>query len=291
MDADEREGGSLPGARAGLGTVGHERERPRDDDVAYAIVASVDHRPANGRTNGQGTRRPVPLPTPVGWPVDGTARETAPAPPVRRPAWQRRAKRAVDLVVAPVVLALTAPIVAVAAAAIRLETPGPVVFRQRRIGAGGRPFVVFKLRTMYDGNDDRHHRDYVAALLDGRAERRGGLFKLADDHRITAVGRILRSCSIDEIPQLVNVLRGEMSLVGPRPALPSEIELYDDRQRGRLEGVPGITGLWQVSGRAELGYAEMIELDLRYLEQWSFWSDLAILARTPLAVLSRRGAV
>ncbi len=290
MDADERESGSPPSARLGLGTVRHERERPRDHDGVHVTAPTVDHRPANGRTNGHGAPRPVTLPEAVAWPVDGTDRRS-PTPPVRRRAWQRRAKRALDLVVAPVVLALTTPILAVSAVAIRLETPGPVVFRQRRIGVGGRPFVVFKLRTMYDGNDDRHHRDYVAALLDGRAERRSGLFKLADDHRITAVGRILRSCSIDEVPQLVNVLRGEMSLVGPRPALPSEIELYDDRQRGRLEGIPGITGLWQVSGRAELGYSEMIELDLRYLERWSIWSDLAILARTPLAVLSRRGAV
>jgi lipopolysaccharide/colanic/teichoic acid biosynthesis glycosyltransferase len=142
---------------------------------------------------------------------------------------------------------------------------------------------------MYHDNDDGGHRDYVAALLDGRAERRGGLFKLVDDDRITRVGKVLRSWSLDEVPQLVNVVRGEMTLVGPRPALPNEIELYDERQRARLAGTPGITGLWQVSGRSELGYAEMIDLDLEYLEHWSILRDLRILARTPAVVLSRRG--
>lgn len=270
-------------------------DAPTVSSVAAQPIRSERHDRPNGR-GAMATQRWTVL----DWPANASTRVDVArsAEPQRsasglrdvyRPSWQRWVKRAVDLVVAPVVLVAVSPLVAVSALAIRLETPGPVLFRQRRVGAGGRPFSVFKLRTMHHDNDDGGHRDYVAALLDGRAERRGGLFKLVDDDRITRVGKVLRSWSLDEVPQLVNVVRGEMTLVGPRPALPNEIELYDERQRARLAGTPGITGLWQVSGRSELGYAEMIDLDLEYLENWSILRDLRILARTPAVVLSRRG--
>ena len=265
---------------AGVAAERVRSERPdgrNGHDVTAPETWAVLDWPTNGST-GVVAARP-----------SGTSPSASSPREVYRPRWQRWLKRAVDLVVAPVVLVAVSPLVAASAVAIRLETPGPVLFRQRRVGAGGRPFCVFKLRTMHHGNDDGGHRDYVAALLEGRAERRGGLFKLVDDDRITRVGKVLRSWSLDEIPQLVNVLRGEMTLVGPRPALPNEIELYDERQRARLAGTPGITGLWQVSGRSELGYAEMIDLDLEYLENWSILRDLRILARTPAVVLSRRG--
>lgn len=208
----------------------------------------------------------------------------------RRPRWERRAKRVLDVIAAPAMLVVLSPVLAASAIAVRLDSAGPAVFRQTRVGADGRHFTVLKLRTMFVDNDDRRHREYVGSLLDGQAERVNGLFKLADDPRITRAGRVLRRLSIDEVPQLVNVVRGEMSLVGPRPPLPTEVEMYDNRQLGRLSGKPGVTGMWQVSGRSELGYREMIELDIEYFERWSFWLDLKILARTPRAVFSQRGA-
>jgi len=288
MDADEHETWASRALPDGGRSATREIRPPEHTMLA---TAALTERSTNGRANGHtnGRHRPdASSGVVLDWPSD--ERSDPASRQVYLPRWQRRLKRALDLVVAPIVLAVVSPVLAVSVIAIRLETPGPVIFRQRRVGAGGRPFVVLKLRTMYDGNDDGHHRDYVAALLEGRAERRHGLFKLADDHRITRVGRVLRSFSLDEVPQLVNVLRGEMTLVGPRPAPPAEVEMYDRRQRGRLAGTPGITGLWQVSGRSELGYREMIDLDLAYLDRWSVWGDLRILLRTPFVVLSRKGA-
>jgi lipopolysaccharide/colanic/teichoic acid biosynthesis glycosyltransferase len=204
--------------------------------------------------------------------------------------WASVVKRAIDIVLASLVLAVIAPLVGATATLVRIETPGRAIFRQQRLGRGGRPFTMFKLRTMRSGNDDTDHRRYVAALMNGDGQRHGGMYKLTQDPRLTRLGRVLRRISLDEAPQLVNVIRGEMSLVGPRPPLPSEAELYDERDWRRLAVRPGITGLWQVSGRCELTYRDMIELDLRYVEQWSLWLDLHILAQTPRAVLSRRGA-
>jgi lipopolysaccharide/colanic/teichoic acid biosynthesis glycosyltransferase len=143
---------------------------------------------------------------------------------------------------------------------------------------------------MFAKNDDEAHRRYVASLLRGEGTTHDGIYKMANDPRITRVGRIMRRLSIDELPQLFNVLRGEMSLVGPRPPLPSEAELYDARSWGRLACRPGITGLWQVSGRSKLTYLEMIELDLEYARTWHLALDVRILAKTPFVVLSRQGA-
>jgi lipopolysaccharide/colanic/teichoic acid biosynthesis glycosyltransferase len=178
-------------------------------------------------------------------------------------------RRAVDIAVATLGLALSAPVVALAMLAIRLESPGPVIYRQRRAGLHGRPFEVLKLRTMVDG-----------------AERLGaGLAVNASDSRITRVGAFLRRTSLDELPNLVNVLRGEMSLIGPRPTLPVQVEQYTDRQRGRLAIRPGITGWAQVNGRASLPWAERIELDLHYIEHRSLSLDVEILRRTVAMVL------
>jgi lipopolysaccharide/colanic/teichoic acid biosynthesis glycosyltransferase len=182
-------------------------------------------------------------------------------------------RRALDLVVAGAILLLAAPLLAAAMLAIRLESPGGVIYRQRRVGKDGRLFDVFKLRTMVDG-----------------AEHLGaGLAVNAGDTRITRVGALLRRTSLDELPNLFNVLRGEMSLIGPRPTLPVQVAQYDERQRRRLSVKPGITGWAQVNGRASLPWAERIELDLYYIEHRSLALDLKILSRTPAMVLSGGG--
>jgi exopolysaccharide biosynthesis polyprenyl glycosylphosphotransferase len=198
-------------------------------------------------------------------------------------------KRAFDLFAASVLLALSAPVLLVGALAIRIFDGRPILFRQIRIGARGRPFAMLKLRTMRASADDAAHRDYVRRWIRNGAaasEAESPLFKLGNDNRITPVGRILRRFSIDELPQLLNVIRGEMSLIGPRPALPYEIELYQPWHRRRLDAIPGITGLWQVSGRNRLSFDEMVRLDVQYLNNWSLGADLRILMRT-LPVLLR----
>jgi lipopolysaccharide/colanic/teichoic acid biosynthesis glycosyltransferase len=173
-------------------------------------------------------------------------------------------RRAVDILVSGAALAAAAPVLALAALAIRLESPGGVIYRQRRIGKDGRPFEVLKLRTMVDG------AEWLGA----------GLAVDAGDARITRVGAFLRRTSLDELPNLLNVLRGEMSLIGPRPTLPHQVEAYDERQRGRLAVRPGITGWAQVNGRASLPWPERIELDLYYIEHRSLALDLEIVRRS-----------
>jgi lipopolysaccharide/colanic/teichoic acid biosynthesis glycosyltransferase len=195
-------------------------------------------------------------------------------------------KRTLDLVVAGTTLVVMLPVLVSAAVAIVVESPGGWLFSQTRLGADGRPFRMFKLRTMSRGNDDSEHRAYVAAFIRGDgAVSRPGLYKLTVDPRRTRVGAVLRHFSIDELPQLWNVIRGDMSVVGPRPPLPSEAELYDHRAWRRMAAKPGLTGLWQVSGRSRLSFAEMIELDVRYWVNWTPLSDLKILALTPKVVL------
>jgi len=197
-----------------------------------------------------------------------------------------RGKRLLDLALAIPALLLAAPLLLAAAALIRLTSPGPVLFRQERIGLGEQPFTMLKLRTMRAGADDSPHRALNTAELNGAAPGTGdGIFKLGDDPRITPVGRFLRRYSIDELPQLWNVIRGEMSLVGPRPSLAWEVELYSPEQRRRHACLPGMTGLWQVSGRNHLSMPEMLALDVAYAERRTLWLDLGILLRTPCAVL------
>ena len=197
---------------------------------------------------------------------------------------QSAVKRTVDIVCSVSLLIATAPIVAVLALLVRLTSRGPAVFRQTRVGEGGKPFTIFKLRTM--------RTDAEACLVDLRDQNEadGVLFKIRHDPRITPLGRILRPLGLDELPQLWNVLRGEMSLVGPRPPLPTETQRYDQWVAGRLKVKPGITGLWQVNGRHELSFADYVRYDLFYVENWSLTLDLYVIAKTLPALLSRRGA-
>ncbi|MFP3941823.1 MAG: sugar transferase [Thermoanaerobaculia bacterium] len=201
-------------------------------------------------------------------------------------AWERglrrASKRLLDLAVGSLLLAAAVPVLLVAAAAIRLTSRGPVFFVQPRIGHRCRRFSMYKLRTMVDGAE----REEATLARPGKV-----FFKLDDDPRITPVGRVLRRLSIDELPQVFNVLRGDMSLVGPRPLLVSDLERFPEaRQRVRFSMKPGLTGLWQVSGRSLLSDDDRVRLDEEYVERWSFGRDLAILVRTPAAVLSGRGA-
>ncbi len=193
-------------------------------------------------------------------------------------------RRLLDVTVSLAVLLFLLPVLALIALLIKLGSPGPVLFIQKRVGRDGREFPVYKFRSMYT---DAEHR--LERLL-AENERSGPVFKMRQDPRVTRIGRILRRGSLDEFPQLLNVLRGEMSLVGPRPAIPREVALYTPMQRGRLAVTPGLTGLWQVSGRANLSFEESIALDLEYIERQSFGLNLILLARTVPAVLTGHGA-
>lgn len=193
-------------------------------------------------------------------------------------------KRIVDVTIAALGLVLAAPLMALIALAIRLDSPGPIIFRQTRVGLRGRLFEMYKFRSMHVGAEEQ--QDMLADLN----EADGPIFKIRDDPRLTRVGRIIRRLSLDELPQLVNVLRGEMSLVGPRPPIPSEVEKYQEWHKKRLEAPPGMTGLWQVSGRSRLPFDEMVLLDIYYIENWSLWLDFKILMRTIPKVLLGEGA-
>jgi lipopolysaccharide/colanic/teichoic acid biosynthesis glycosyltransferase len=201
------------------------------------------------------------------------------------------ARRALDVSIAGTALLVLVPVIVVAAIAVRLSSPGPVLFRQRRLGRHMRPFTVLKFRTMKADADSAVHKEYVRQMIGTQPEEppREGLYKLAVDDRITGVGRFLRSWSLDEVPQLWNVLRGEMSLVGPRPVIEYEVEQYPDWYLRRFAVKPGLTGLWQVSGRNELSYEDMVRFDIEYAERRSLWLDLRILARTALVVMRRQG--
>jgi exopolysaccharide biosynthesis polyprenyl glycosylphosphotransferase len=196
----------------------------------------------------------------------------------------RVAKRALDLVVGAIFMVLSLPVIAACAVAVKLDSPGPAFFKQRRVGLRGRQFTIWKLRTMQaDAEGQRLELEY-------RNEADGLLFKIEEDPRITRVGRFLRRTSLDELPQLFNVLAGQMSLVGPRPPLPGEVTGYSDRMGRRLLVKPGMTGLWQVSGRNKLSFEDYVRYDLLYVQNWSIALDLFILAKTVPAVLFRRGA-
>lgn len=200
----------------------------------------------------------------------------------------RAAKRAMDVAGSLFGLVVLSPLLIAIAIGVKLTSKGPVLFRQQRVGLYGREFTFLKFRSMYVANDDTVHKQYVKALIAGsRSTANGnGVYKLTDDQRITPLGKWLRRTSLDELPQLLNVLRGEMSLVGPRPAIPYEVESYDTWHRRRVLAVkPGITGLWQVEGRSRVTFDEMIRLDLRYAAGWSLWLDVKILLRTPRAVV------
>lgn len=239
---------------------------------------------------------------PEDWDIDANDRPSNPTlyPDLSQRDQTRRVfrgmKRMMDIAGSLVALILLAPVFLVAAAAIKMTSQGPVFFRQRRMGQHGKSFVFLKFRSMYVNNDAGVHREYVKQLIAGKAAKHSdgtgeGVYKLTKDSRITTVGAFLRKTSLDEIPQFFNVLKGEMSLVGPRPPVPYEVEAYDIWHRRRLlEAKPGITGLWQVCGRSRVKFDDMVRLDLKYARTWSPWMDIKILARTPGAVVLGEGA-
>jgi exopolysaccharide biosynthesis polyprenyl glycosylphosphotransferase len=218
--------------------------------------------------------------------------------PSRHLGLQSAAKRAMDIVGSFIGLLLFSPVMFLTAAAIKLNSRGPVIFRQSRLGIKGGRFQFYKFRSMYWKTDDRIHREYVSNLIKGEHEKvnqgdgENPLYKMKSDPRVTPVGKIIRKTSIDELPQFLNVLKGEMSLVGPRPPLSYEVEKYEPWHLRRvLEVKPGITGLWQVDGRSKTSFDDMVRLDLRYVQTWSLWLDIKILLKTVGAVLRSEGAV
>ena len=208
-----------------------------------------------------------------------------------------RIKQIMDTIGSALMLAFFSPLLLVIAMAVKASSKGPVFFRQQRVGRYGKNFTFLKFRSMRVDNDQRIHRDYVTTLIAGGTQpsssnqSTNGIYKLTNDGRVTRIGKVLRRTSLDELPQLVNVLKGDMSLVGPRPAIPYELAAYQTWHRRRvLEVKPGITGLWQVTGRSRVKFDDMVRLDLRYATSWSPWLDLKILMRTPGAVISGSGA-
>jgi lipopolysaccharide/colanic/teichoic acid biosynthesis glycosyltransferase len=197
------------------------------------------------------------------------------------------AKRVFDFFVALLAIALLAPVFLIVSLAVVLTSRGPIVFKQGRMGQNGEIFQFYKFRTMFHRNDDSIHRAYSERLINGWNSKGSpdGKFKMTQDPRITPLGRFLRKSSLDELPQLFNVLMGDMSLVGPRPPIEYEVEHYQEWHKQRLEAKPGITGLWQVSGRSQVPFDEMVMLDVHYMEHWSFMLDLKILLRTVPVVL------
>ena len=203
-------------------------------------------------------------------------------------------RRLFDVVFAVALILLLSPILIGIALAVRIDSRGPALFRQRRVGYREREFTLFKFRSMRTDADPKSHQEYVTALITGEgANSNGGrenLYKLAVDNRITGVGRWIRRWSLDELPQLFNVVRGDMTLVGPRPAIPYEVAEYPSWYCERFAVKPGLTGYWQVSGRSERTYEEMVRLDIEYAKRRSLGLDLSILLKTPWVVLSRKGA-
>ena len=206
-------------------------------------------------------------------------------------------KRTMDVIGSVMALVCFSPVFVAIALAVKATSNGPILFRQQRIGQHGKSFVFLKFRSMHVNNNAAVHKEYVQQLIAGKAEKQPsngngqGVYKLTKDSRITRVGAFLRRTSMDELPQFINVLKGEMSLVGPRPPVPYEVEAYDIWHRRRLmEAKPGITGLWQVSGRSRVNFDDMVRLDLHYARTWSPWADMKILWRTPGAVVLGSGA-
>ena len=202
----------------------------------------------------------------------------------RRSRWQAAAKRSIDLIMGSAMMIAVSPAMLLIAIAVKLSSKGPVLFAHTRVGRMGRTFILYKFRTMV-ADDTEFKRDLLS-----QNEATGPVFKIKRDPRVTRVGRILRVTSMDELPQLWNVLRGDMSLVGPRPAMPTEVEEYEPWQRRRLLVLPGITCIWQVSGRSNIGFEEWMRMDLEYIENWSLLLDLKLLVMTLPAILSMRGA-
>lgn len=221
--------------------------------------------------------------------TDGPLTPDVDASPTRRglhqaTAFERGVKRAMDLALGTVLLLVLTPVIVLLAVAIRLDSRGPAVFTQTRVGRDGRTFRLFKFRSMQQGAEGQRE---ALELLN---ECSGPVFKIREDPRVTRVGRVMRRLSFDELPQLLNVVMGQMSLVGPRPPLPAEVAVYSDRHRRRLLVKPGLTCIWQTSGRSDLGFEEWVDLDIEYIETWTLLLDVRLLLRTLPAVVSGRGA-
>jgi lipopolysaccharide/colanic/teichoic acid biosynthesis glycosyltransferase len=203
-----------------------------------------------------------------------------------------RLKRVIDIVLTLLLMPLLCLILLAIVIAIKLYSPGPVFYRQQRIGKDGKPFGMLKFRSMHVGNNSQSHRQFMQRMIrENLRPQDVGLkvMKLPDDPRITRPGKLLRLLSLDELPQFINVLRGEMSIVGPRPPLPYEYELYSDWHKRRLDVLPGITGLWQVTAHNQVPFDEMVQIDLDYIETMSPWLDLKIIAMTPVEMLRAKG--
>ena len=202
-------------------------------------------------------------------------------------------KKLMDITGSLLALLVFSPLLLIIAAAIKLTSEGSVFFKQERMGLNGKTFTFLKFRSMYTNSDHNRHKDYIKKLIkDGKHDANApGVYKLSNDPRITPIGGFLRKTSLDELPQFINVLKGEMSLVGPRPPIPYECELYDIWHRRRLLSVkPGITGLWQVTGRSRTTFDEMVRLDLKYINEWSLWLDTKLLIKTPWVIMTCKGA-
>ncbi len=201
----------------------------------------------------------------------------------------RAAKACMDRLCAAGFLVLLSPVMAAIALSVRLDSPGPILFRQERVGEGGRVFIIYKFRTMHNGADTSVHQNHVAKYIRGEGTTLP-VRKIEKDVRVTRLGRILRKSSLDELPQLFNVLRGELSLVGPRPPIPYEVEEYEEWHMRRLQVKPGITGLWQVTARSQTSFDQMVFLDIKYIQERSLLLDILILLKTIPAVVSGKGA-
>ena len=202
-----------------------------------------------------------------------------------------RSKRILDILITLVFLIPLCLVLLIVAVMIRVDSDGPIFFRQKRVGLNGREFYMLKFRSMYVNSNDSVHREAIKQYMNGEVINGNGNnpYKLVDDHRITRVGRFIRKLSIDELPQFINVLRGEMTLVGPRPPVPYEVEHYSIHDQLRLYGKPGLTGTWQVYGRSRVTFQEMVEMDIAYLHQQSIWQDLKLIALTVPVMLQGRG--
>jgi lipopolysaccharide/colanic/teichoic acid biosynthesis glycosyltransferase len=215
---------------------------------------------------------------------------------IRRRSWLARAgKRSIDVVVSLLVLVFGFPFFLAIALMIKITSRGPVFFRQRRVGCNGSTFILYKFRTMRVGIDDKVHREFTKNFINGdgmhtELDRNGdNVYKLTNDPRVTGVGNFLRRVSLDELPQFINILKGEMAIVGPRPSLPYEYDCYKDWHKLRVKVKPGLTGLWQVSGRSTVTFDEMVKLDLYYIESWTMLMDIKIMFKTLPVMLAGTG--
>lgn len=198
-------------------------------------------------------------------------------------------KQIIDTIGSLIALIVLFPFILVIAAAIKLTSCGPVLFKQERIGFNGKKFTCLKFRSMYVDCDCNRHKEYITHFIKEGNGNGNGVYKLEDDPRITSVGKFLRKYSLDELPQFINVLMGDMSLVGPRPPVPYEVELYKKWQKKRLTVKPGITGLWQVAGRSRKSFNKAVKLDIRYINEWSLWLDIKLMLKTSLVMLTGKG--